>query len=82
MNDRRWLMHGVVAVLRRPDLWRTAVRVGRRHMPDRWWATPPRLPLPDRSWMNFRYETAFADADGRPTPEQIVDYLEWARDWR
>jgi len=32
--------------------------------------------------MGFRYETAFADVEGRPSPEQIVEYLEWARQWR
>ena len=82
MGDRRWLLRGVAAVLRRPDLWWTALRVGRRHAPDRWWATRPHLPVPDRGWMGFRYETAFADVEGRPSPEQIVEYLEWARQWR
>lgn len=79
---RRWLVRGAAAVIRRPDLWRTALRVGRRHTPGRWWARPPYLPLPDREWMAFRFETALADTGGRPTPEQIVEYLEWARSWR
>ena len=79
---RGWLLRGSLAVLRRPDLWMTALRVGRRHAPERWWTRRPYLPVPDREWMAFRFETALADAEGRPTPEQIVEYLEWARSWR
>jgi len=77
-----WALKNALALALRPDLWRTAVRVARRHAPNEWWKTRPSLPIPDSSWMNFRFETAFADVDGRPEPEQFIEYLEWAKSWR
>ncbi len=74
-----WLFPAIRAVLARPHLWVTALRVGRRHAPPGWWRRPPFLPLPDADWMSFRYETAFADGTGRPSPDEVVDYLEWVR---
>lgn len=71
-----------VALARRPDLWRTAFRVARVHVPERWWSQKPFLPIPDRGWLGFRYETAFADIDGRPEPDQLIEYLEWCRSWK
>jgi len=82
MGEWGWMLHNAVALARRPDLWRTAVSLARTHAPDGWWKTKPYLPLPDTSWMDFRFETAFADVDGRPEPEQFVEYLEWAKSWR
>jgi hypothetical protein len=40
------------------------------------------LPVPDSAWMDFRYETAFADVDGRPDPNQFIEYLEWCKSWQ
>jgi len=77
-----WALKNVAALIRRPDLWRTAARLARRHAPNEWWKTKPYLPIPDSSWMEFRFETAFADVDGRPTSEQFIEYLEWAKSWR
>ena len=74
-----WLPPAVFAVVRRPDLWATAIRVGRDHAPPRWWRRRPFLPLPDSDWMAFRYETAFAERTGRPSPDEVIDYLEWVR---
>lgn len=80
MNN--WMARAGLALLRRPDLWRTAVRVSREHAPDRWWAEKPHLPIPDRDWLEFRFETAFAVAENRPDPEQVIEYLEWAKSWK
>ncbi len=77
-----WALHNAFALAKRPDLWRTAFRLARTHAPDQWWKTKPYLPIPDSSWMNFRFETAFADTSGRPEPEQFVEYLEWAKSWK
>ncbi len=77
-----WALQNGVALAKRPDLWRTALRLARNHAPDRWWATKPYLPIPDASWMDFRFETAFADTEGRPEPHQFIEYLEWAKSWK
>ncbi|MBT8208791.1 MAG: hypothetical protein HKN94_12010 [Acidimicrobiales bacterium] len=77
----RWVLGAAWALARHPGLWRTAIRLGRRHARSRWWATPPFLPLPDPGWLAFRYETAFASTTDRPTPEQFIEYLHWAKAW-
>lgn len=77
-----WALQNALALMKRPDLWRTAARLARTHAPDQWWKTKPYLPIPDASWMSFRFETAFADTSGRPEPEQFVEYLEWAKSWK
>ena len=82
MANGNWMVSGAVALAGRPDLWRTTLRVARTHVPGGWWRRRPFLPVPDRGWMGFRYETAFADAGGRPTAEQLIDYLEWSKSWR
>lgn len=81
-RPRGWVTPNAIALARRPDLWRTALRVARVHAPRRWWRTKPFLPVPDQGWLNFRLETAFADVDGRPEPEQFIEYLEWCRSWK
>jgi len=80
-DDLRWLIASARVLVVRPDLWRTAARVLRQHAPERWWSHKPFLPLPDGGWMDFRFETAFGDAAGRPDREQLIEYLEWSRSW-
>ena len=77
-----WALETAKALGKRPDLWRTTLRITRVHAPDRWWAEKPHLPIPSNSWMDFRLETAFADSDARPEPEQFIEYLEWAKSWK
>jgi hypothetical protein len=69
----------VVAVLRRPDLWWTALRQARRMARRGWWKRAPFLPLPDREYLRFRLETQYGDANHPPEPEDVVTYLEWCR---
>lgn len=81
-SGSKWWRDAGGALLRRPDLWWSAIRAGVRHAPRRWWASAPHLPVPDSAWMGFRYETAVGRSDGRPTPGQVIEYLEWSRAWR
>lgn len=67
-------------VLRRPDLWPTALRQARRMAPEAWWRTPPFLPVPDGAWLRFRLEAQYGGgAVGPVDPSDIVRWLEWAR---
>jgi hypothetical protein len=66
------------AVVRRPHLWFPAIRQMVRAIPTHWWSRPPFLPLPDRAYMRFRFETAYG-ADGRPQVADVIRYLEWCR---
>jgi hypothetical protein len=77
-HDASFWFHCVAAVLRRPALWAAALRQLVRAVPDRWWTRAPFLPIPDRSYLRFRLETAYG-IDGRPQVSDVVRYLEWCR---
>ncbi|NBR67580.1 MAG: hypothetical protein EBT79_09965 [Actinobacteria bacterium] len=75
----------VGAVLVRPWLWVTAVvqmgRLARRG----WWRRPPFLPLPAPDYMEFRLVTQYGGeavrSGRRASAADVVDYLQWCRDW-
>ncbi len=69
----------MIALIVRPTLWVTGLRVWARATPTRWWARPPFLPLPDRAYLRFRLETAYG-ADAAPAPGDLVAYLRWCRE--
>ena len=79
---QRWIFDrkAVVAVVRRPDLWLTAVRQLGRLAPPGWWRRWPPVPRPDPEWMAFRLKTAYGDAAHGPEPHDVVAWLEWCRD--
>jgi hypothetical protein len=72
----RFWARATFLVIRRPQLWVTAVRQAHRLAPGRWWRRPPFLPVPDREYLRFRLETQYG-ADGVPAPADLVTYLEW-----
>jgi len=69
----------VAAVVRRPDLWWTALGALRRQAPDSWWKSPPHLPLPDRRLWEFRMVTAYGRPDAVPVRSDVISFLEWTR---
>ena len=72
----------ILAVLRRPSLWWTALVVVVRLAPDGWWRRPPFLPLPDPSYLRFRGVTAYGGDGSAPMdPDDLVTYLRWCRAW-
>ena len=77
--SRREVTALVGAVLRRPDLWFTALGELRRLAPRLWWRTPPHLPLPDRRLWEFRMVTAYGRPDAVPDRADVVAFLEWCR---
>jgi hypothetical protein len=79
---RRLARAVLAAVLRRPGLLPTALRIGFGLAPTGWWRRWPPLPLPDRRWLAFRLETAYGDPHAPPLPEDVRDYLLWARAMR
>jgi hypothetical protein len=68
-----------VAVLVRPTLWSTALRLWSRATPRDWWRRPPFVPVPDRAYIRFRLETAYGP-DVPPSPDDLVSYLAWCRE--
>jgi hypothetical protein len=69
-----------VAVLRRPDLWWTALGALRRLAAPGWWSTRPYLPVPDARLWAFRMVTAYGWPNAVPTRGDVISYLEWCRD--
>jgi hypothetical protein len=76
-----WWPKAVLAVLRRPALWPTALRQAFRLARPGWWRRPPFLPLPDPDYVRFRMQTAYGSS-GAPDPEDLVAYLNWCREFR
>jgi hypothetical protein len=68
----------VWAVVRRPTLWRVALRLA----PRGWWRRSPHLPLPDPAYLRFRMVTMYGDATHAPETDDLVTYLEWCRRFR
>jgi hypothetical protein len=58
------------------DLLRTAWAFRRR----RWWAQPPFLPVPDRTYLRWRMLTAYADEAAVPPAEDVIRFARWRRE--
>jgi hypothetical protein len=71
----------VLAVVRRPRLWPTALRQARRTTPRGWWRRRPFLPVPSGEYLRFRLLTQYGDSAAKPAPHDVVTYLEWCRAW-
>ena len=69
----------VLAVLRRPSLWWTALGTLAAMSPKRWWRRPPFLPIPDREVLDWRLTTAYGSSDAALDEADLVAYLEWRR---
>lgn len=69
----------VLTVLRRPDLWWSALGALRRLAAPGWWRDRPYLPLPDPELWRFRMTTAYGRADVDPEPADVISYLAWCR---
>lgn len=74
-------------VARRPDLWATASRAARSHVPNHWWRAKPWLPVPDRQWIKFRMVTAYGSTSSGGVgvdalqADEVIEWLEWLRSW-
>lgn len=75
----------VVAVAIRPHLWGTAIRQLSRLAPRHWWRRPPFLPVPPAEYLEFRMVTQYGGGHGSTRndirPVDVVDYLQWCKQW-
>ena len=46
----------------------------------RWWAQPPFLPLPDRTYLRWRLYTAYGDEDALPPIRDVIRFARWRRE--
>lgn len=74
-----WFLRAFAAVLVRPPLWSTAVRQIFLLAPSRWWATAPFLPIPDASYLAFRFQTMYGDPNAAPDAKDVLTYLAWCK---
>jgi len=71
----RLAVHGAANPRLAADLLRTAWAFRRRG----WWKKPPFLPIPDRTYLRWRMETAYADPDAIPPVEDVIRFARWRR---
>ena len=77
--ERSW-SRAVAAVLVRPWLWCTALRIAGRSSPRGWWHRSPFVPRPPAAFVAFRLETQYGSTPGSaPVAEDLVAYLAWCR---
>jgi hypothetical protein len=80
---RRWsalLLALTLRALVNPRLAVDLVRTGWAFRPRRWWARPPFLPLPDRTYLRWRMYTAYGDEDAVPPVEDVIGFARWRRE--
>jgi len=68
----------MLAVVVRPWLWTTALRVVGRSSRRGWWRRAPFLPRPPAAFVGFRLETQYG-GQAAPAAADLVAYLAWCR---
>ena len=81
MKTLQFATRTVGAVAVRPDLWLAGLSQLWRLAPNRWYARWPFLPIPAREYLEFRVLTQYGDTQRSPEVRDVIDYLEWSRDW-
>ncbi|MFZ9629342.1 MAG: hypothetical protein ACO3C1_08315 [Ilumatobacteraceae bacterium] len=79
MRSVRSAVTVVLAVLRRPSLWTTALRQWRRTTPSDWWRRRPFLPVPTAEYLHFRLVTQYGDAHHPVVADDVLNYLAWCK---
>jgi len=46
----------------------------------RWYARPPFLPVPSRTYIRWRMQTAYGDESALPSVEDVVRFARWRRE--
>jgi hypothetical protein len=64
--------------LRRPSTLPYVVQAAWAFRARDWYRRFPFLPLPPRSYIRWRMETAFGDPEAVPSPNDLERYLVWA----
>jgi len=63
-----------------PRLAIDLLRAGWAFRRRRWWADPPFLPLPDRTYLRWRMYTAYGSEDTVPPLEDMLRFVRWRRE--
>jgi hypothetical protein len=76
-NEPLYLRIAGLAV-RRPRMIPYLLRAAWAFRARDWYRRPPFVPLPPRSYMRWRLETAFGNPDAEPTIDEMERYLVWS----
>ena len=63
--------------LRHPALLLHVVRAAWAFRARNWYRRVPFLPIPPRSYVRWRLETAYGDPEARPPLDQLARYVVW-----
>lgn len=72
-------MHAVLAVVRRPRLWPTAIVQARRLAAPGWWRRAPFLPVPTPEYRAMRATIQYGDPNHSIEPADLLKYLTWCK---
>ena len=64
--------------IRRPGMIPYLLRAAWAFRARDWYRRPPFLPLPPRSYLRWRLDTAYGDPDANPPAEELHRYLVWS----
>lgn len=68
--------------LRRPRMIPYLLRAAWAFRARDWYRRFPFVPMPPRSYMQWRLDTAFGSPDAEPTIDEMERYLEWSASMR
>ena len=72
----------LLLALRRPGLWPALLSAAWAFRPRDWYRRPPFLPLPSRTYMRWRLDTAYGDPDAAPPADEIARFVTWSAEMR
>lgn len=64
--------------IRRPRMIPYLIRAAWAFRARGWYRRPPFVPLPPKSYLRWRLETAYGDADAEPPIDDFERYLVWS----
>ncbi|MDH3271322.1 MAG: hypothetical protein OEN56_08330 [Gemmatimonadota bacterium] len=68
--------------IRRPRMIPYLLRAAWAFRARGWYRRPPFLPLPPRSYMRWRLDTAYGDPEAKPPLDEFERYIVWSAHMR
>jgi len=78
MENERLYLRIVGLAVRRPRMIPYLLRAAWAFRARDWYRRPPFVPLPPRSYMRWRLDTAYGNPDAEPTIDEIERYFVWS----
>jgi hypothetical protein len=78
MENEPLYLRIVGLAVRRPRMIPYLLRAAWAFRARDWYRRPPFVPLPPRSYMRWRLDTAYGNPDAEPTIDEIERYFVWS----